>query len=252
MLNVNLGEPTSADARRRRPAWWPTHGGVSSRRRATPHPLRRRTEPPRAASPAARKAYAGRAAFAVLAEGFGLDEIRIDWGAFDASRHCREQRPGQPAAGRPASRGRSSRRTTPMWMAGYASRTEPAEGKLHDLWAKALALEDAAGKRVVLVTLDVCGIDRELSTASATGSAAVTGLGRRRRSRCRARTPTRGPMVGDNLPAMNFARRRRSSGSSTSTRSASKNTIVHDRRRRDELDSRRRSSLGARQGRLRR
>ena len=33
-----------------------------------------------------------------------------------------------------------------MWMSGYASRKGPAEGKEHDLWAKALVLEDAAGK----------------------------------------------------------------------------------------------------------
>ncbi len=32
-----------------------------------------------------------------------------------------------------------------QWMAGYAARTRPAEGKLHDLWAKALALEDEKG-----------------------------------------------------------------------------------------------------------
>jgi neutral ceramidase len=50
-----------------------------------------------------------------------------------------------------------------MWMSGYGARTKPAEGKLHDLWAKALALEDPAGKRVVLVTMDLVGIDRELS-----------------------------------------------------------------------------------------
>jgi hypothetical protein len=49
---------------------------------------------------------------------------------------------------------------TPMWMAGYAARNRPAEGKLHDLWAKALALEDAQGRRAVVVTLDLCGIDR--------------------------------------------------------------------------------------------
>jgi hypothetical protein len=52
-----------------------------------------------------------------------------------------------------------------MWMSGYASRTKPAEGKLHDLWAKALALEDPAGKRCVLVTIDLVGIDRGLSAA---------------------------------------------------------------------------------------
>src|SRR5688572_27181096 len=52
-----------------------------------------------------------------------------------------------------------------MWMAGYAARTRPAEGKATELWAKALALEDAAGKRAVLVTLDVVGIDRALSNS---------------------------------------------------------------------------------------
>jgi hypothetical protein len=31
---------------------------------------------------------------------------------------------------------------TSMWMAGYASRNKPSEGKVHDLHVKALALED--------------------------------------------------------------------------------------------------------------
>jgi hypothetical protein len=52
---------------------------------------------------------------------------------------------------------------SPLWMAGYAARTKPAEGKMTDLWAKALVLEDAAEKRVVLVTLDLVGIERGLS-----------------------------------------------------------------------------------------
>ena len=52
---------------------------------------------------------------------------------------------------------------SPMWMAGYAARNRPAEGKMTDLWAKALALEDAKGKRCVLVTLDLVGIERGLS-----------------------------------------------------------------------------------------
>jgi len=51
----------------------------------------------------------------------------------------------------------------PMWMAGYAARTKPSQGAVHDLWTKALALEDAAGRRSVMVTLDVCGIDQGLS-----------------------------------------------------------------------------------------
>jgi hypothetical protein len=49
-----------------------------------------------------------------------------------------------------------------MWMAGYASRDKPSEGKIHDLYAKALAIEDAAGTRLVIVTTDLIGIPREL------------------------------------------------------------------------------------------
>jgi len=47
-----------------------------------------------------------------------------------------------------------------MWMAGYAARKGPSEGKVHDLWAKALALEDAYGTRTVIVTVDLIGIPR--------------------------------------------------------------------------------------------
>ncbi len=51
----------------------------------------------------------------------------------------------------------------PMWMAGYAARDKPATGTTTDLWAKALAIEDSAGKRAVLVTLDLVGVERQLS-----------------------------------------------------------------------------------------
>ena len=50
-----------------------------------------------------------------------------------------------------------------MWMAGYASRDHAATGKMTDLWAKCLVLEDARGKRAVLVTLDLVGIERQHS-----------------------------------------------------------------------------------------
>ncbi|MCK4293125.1 MAG: neutral/alkaline non-lysosomal ceramidase N-terminal domain-containing protein [Planctomycetes bacterium] len=49
-----------------------------------------------------------------------------------------------------------------MWMAGYAARTKPSEGKIHDLYAKALALEDAQGGRLVIVAVDLIGINREM------------------------------------------------------------------------------------------
>jgi len=49
-----------------------------------------------------------------------------------------------------------------MWMAGYASRTKPSEGKVHDLRAKVLALEDGRGTRFVIVTVELIGIPRPL------------------------------------------------------------------------------------------
>lgn len=50
-----------------------------------------------------------------------------------------------------------------VWQAGYASRTHASEGKLHDLWAKALALEDENGKKCVLVTTDMLGFPKTMS-----------------------------------------------------------------------------------------
>lgn len=50
-----------------------------------------------------------------------------------------------------------------IWQAGYASRTHASEGKLHDLWAKALALEDETGKKCVLVTTDMLGFPKSMS-----------------------------------------------------------------------------------------
>lgn len=45
-----------------------------------------------------------------------------------------------------------------MWMAGYGSRTSPAEGTQHDLYIRVLALEDEAGHRGVVLASDTLGI----------------------------------------------------------------------------------------------
>ncbi|QDV50620.1 neutral/alkaline non-lysosomal ceramidase N-terminal domain-containing protein [Gimesia fumaroli] len=45
-----------------------------------------------------------------------------------------------------------------MWMSGYAARTKSSEGKVHDLFAKALIIEDAKGQKIVLITTDLIGI----------------------------------------------------------------------------------------------
>ena len=81
----------------------------------------------------------------------------------------------------------------PMWMAGYAARTKPSEGAVHDLWAKALALEDPAGHRVLLITLDVCGIDRDLSNRVRDDAQKATRAGAATGSCSPARTPIAGP-----------------------------------------------------------
>ena len=49
-----------------------------------------------------------------------------------------------------------------VWLAGYGSK-RPPDGKLHDLWMKALALEAADGHRVVLITSDFQGVPKGMS-----------------------------------------------------------------------------------------
>lgn len=49
-----------------------------------------------------------------------------------------------------------------QWLAGYGSK-RPAAGKRHDVWVKALALEDAKGRRAVLVTSDLVGISKGMN-----------------------------------------------------------------------------------------
>lgn len=52
---------------------------------------------------------------------------------------------------------------TSMWMAGYAARNKPSEGVRHDLWAKALVLEDVKGQQVVMISTDLVGVRKALS-----------------------------------------------------------------------------------------
>jgi neutral ceramidase len=51
----------------------------------------------------------------------------------------------------------------PIWLAGYASRTHPSEGILTDLWVKVLAIEDARGKKAVLIASDLLGFPKKMS-----------------------------------------------------------------------------------------
>ena len=46
----------------------------------------------------------------------------------------------------------------PLWLAGYGDRNKPSEGLLDDLHAQALAVEDAGGRRGLLLCVDLCSL----------------------------------------------------------------------------------------------
>ncbi len=55
----------------------------------------------------------------------------------------------------------------PIWLAGYAGRTKPAEGIDQKLNVKALALKDVSGATTVMVTADTIGTSRGFTDAVA-------------------------------------------------------------------------------------
>lgn len=89
------------------------------------------------------------------------------------------------------------------WMAGYAARKGPAEGKAHDLWAKAIALQDAAGRKSVIVTMDLCGISRDVEIPVVESITRETGIPRAGIVLSCSHTHC-GPVVGDYLISMYF------------------------------------------------
>ena len=86
---------------------------------------------------------------------------------------------------------------TGVWLAGYGTKRAP-EGKIHDLWMKALALDDGAGNRVVLITSDFQGVPKIMSDRVFAQLAAKYGLQRQdvlftfSHNHC-------GPRLGDDL-----------------------------------------------------
>ncbi|AEL24190.1 neutral/alkaline non-lysosomal ceramidase N-terminal domain-containing protein [Cyclobacterium marinum] len=52
----------------------------------------------------------------------------------------------------------------PMWMAGFASRTKPSQGVIHPIWSKALVIQDKDKNTAVLITNDLSGMPRDMST----------------------------------------------------------------------------------------
>lgn len=90
-----------------------------------------------------------------------------------------------------------------IWMSGYGGRTKPAEAKETELWAKALALEDTQGHRSLLITLDLVGVDRDVSVDVCSAIQKKHNLPRSAIILACSHTHC-GPVVGDNLKAMYF------------------------------------------------
>ncbi len=67
---------------------------------------------------------------------------------------------------------------TPVWLTGFAARTSPATTVGLDLYARAVALEDPSGYRVVIVTADLLGVTREITSEVAERLQKRTELGR--------------------------------------------------------------------------
>src|SRR5262249_15119890 len=83
----------------------------------------------------------------------------------------------------------------PVLLAGYASRNKPFEKVEADLYAKALALEDRQGRRVVLVTADLIGSPAAVAEPVCTRLRDKAGLKREQILLNASHTHT-GPMLG--------------------------------------------------------
>jgi neutral ceramidase len=86
----------------------------------------------------------------------------------------------------------------PMYLSGYANRTHASEGKIHDLWAKALAIEDRKGGRVVILSTDLVGLPRGITDVVAARALKEYSLDRARLVINSSHTHT-GPMIRGNL-----------------------------------------------------
>src|SRR6476659_6845720 len=89
----------------------------------------------------------------------------------------------------------------PIWLSGYGGRNKPAATKHDELWAKALVLEDAAGHRAVLVTMDLVGMPRDISLEVCKRIEERYKLPRSAIALCVSHTHS-GPVVRGNLMAM--------------------------------------------------
>jgi hypothetical protein len=85
-----------------------------------------------------------------------------------------------------------------MWLAGYAGRNEPSNGKIHDLYAKALAIRDESGETSAIVTTDLIGLSAEVSRKTAERVYERFSIPRERLMLAASHTHS-GPVTRDNL-----------------------------------------------------
>ncbi|MDZ4849135.1 MAG: neutral/alkaline non-lysosomal ceramidase N-terminal domain-containing protein [Pirellulaceae bacterium] len=83
----------------------------------------------------------------------------------------------------------------PVRMSGYASRTQSSQGVASDLFAKALAIEDATGNRGLIITSDVIGFSASFAESTCQLISAKTGLQRNQILLNSSHTHT-GPVLG--------------------------------------------------------
>ncbi len=66
----------------------------------------------------------------------------------------------------------------PFQLTGYAGRDTLATQKVHDLWAKAMVIEESANNRIIIVTTDILGLTPAISEAAAQKLIAKYGITR--------------------------------------------------------------------------
>ena len=89
----------------------------------------------------------------------------------------------------------------PMYLSGDANRTHASDGKVHDLLAKALAIDDRKGGRVVILSTDLVGLPRGITDVVGARLVKEYGLDRARLVINSSHTHT-GPLIRGNLALM--------------------------------------------------
>ncbi|MFQ5733172.1 MAG: neutral/alkaline non-lysosomal ceramidase N-terminal domain-containing protein [Planctomycetaceae bacterium] len=89
----------------------------------------------------------------------------------------------------------------PMFASGYGSRSKPSKGKIHDLYVRVAAFQDPAGRRLLVVSLDLIGVPKSLADYLTGRIAKRHGIQRADVMLCASHTHC-GPALDDKLSHM--------------------------------------------------